>query len=108
MTLLGRAYRSPSGQFATSRHARDLVAITRLVDRSFIYKVAQCADFGGSHRDDSGSSLALEVSMHSAGNLNLEWGLLAPAPRFLRTVRIPRHPLRPSHFGRMWRRPSRG
>jgi hypothetical protein len=26
--------------------------------------------------------------MHRAGNLNLEWGLLAPAPRFLRTVRL--------------------
>ena len=26
--------------------------------------------------------------MHSAGNLSLEWGFLAPAPRFLRTVRL--------------------
>jgi hypothetical protein len=26
--------------------------------------------------------------MHRAGNLNLEWGLLAPAPRLLRTMRL--------------------
>jgi hypothetical protein len=30
----------------------------------------------------------LEVLMHRAGNFNLEWGYLAPAPSFLRTVRL--------------------
>jgi hypothetical protein len=61
---------------------------TRLVDRSFTYRVAQRADFGRSHRDDSASLLALEVLMLRAGNFNLEWGYLAPAPSFLRTVRL--------------------
>jgi hypothetical protein len=30
----------------------------------------------------------LEVLVHRAGNFNLEWGFLAPAPSFLRTVRL--------------------
>jgi hypothetical protein len=51
-------------------------------------KAEQTCAGGGSHGDHGASLSALEVLMHRAGNFNLEWGYLAPAPSFLRTVRL--------------------
>src|SRR5579875_2933678 len=43
---------------------------------------------GGCRRWARAARPALEVAMRFAGNFNPEWGYLAPAPSFVRTVRI--------------------
>jgi hypothetical protein len=51
--------------------------------RSKRFQVRRYSQIGCGH-----SSLTLEVVMRFAGNFNPEWGYLAPAPSFIRTVRI--------------------
>jgi len=47
------------------------------------FQVRRCPNIGCEH-----SLLASEVVMRFVGNFNPEWGYLAPAPSFIRTVRI--------------------
>jgi len=51
--------------------------------RSKRFQVRRCPNIGCEH-----SLLASEVVMRFVGNFNPEWGYLAPAPSFIRTVRI--------------------